>query len=62
MVKNMKIKKLIEIAKKNNYNYLEMAHKLGIGTTTWNRWTRGIAEPKNKSIIEKIDKIIIKYQ
>jgi len=62
MIKNMKIQKLIEISLKNNYNYIDMCHKLGIGTSTWNRWTRGIAEPRNKSIIEKIDKVINKYQ
>ena len=62
MTKNMKIQKLIEIAKKNNYNYLEMAHRLGVGTATWNRWTNGKCEPTNKNTIEKIDKIISKHQ
>ncbi|MCK4446009.1 MAG: hypothetical protein KAW56_02900 [Candidatus Marinimicrobia bacterium] len=62
MIKNIRIQKLIEIALKNNYNYVTMCHKLGIGTSTWNRWTRGLAEPTNKNIIEKIDRVISKHQ
>jgi len=61
MIKNIQIQKLIEIAKKNNYRAVDMCYKLGIGTTTWNRWIRGLAEPKNISIIEKIDKVINEY-
>ena len=62
MIKNMRIQKLIEIAIKNKYKPVDMCYKLGIGTSTWNRWIRGISEPNNKSIIEKIDKVINKYQ
>ena len=62
MIKNMRIQKLIEIAIKNNLNYVEMCHKLGIGTSTWFRWTRGVSEPTNKNTIEKIDKVISKHQ
>ena len=62
MVKNIKIQKLIEIAIKNNYKPVDMCYRLGIGTSTWNRWIRGIATPNNKSIIEKIDKVIGKHQ
>lgn len=62
MIKNMRIQKLIEIAIKNNYRAIDMCYKLGIGTSTWNRWTRGISEPNNKSIIEKIDKVIGEHQ
>jgi len=62
MIKNYKIQKLIEIAIKNNFKPVDMCYKLGIGTSTWNRWTRGIAEPNNKSIIEKIDKVIKENQ
>ena len=62
MIKNMRIQKLIEIAIKNRFNYVEMCHLLGIGTSTWNRWTRGLAEPTNKNIIEKIDKVISEHQ
>lgn len=62
MIKNIKIQKLIEIAIKNNYKPVEMCYLLGIGTSTWNRWIRGIAEPTNKSIIEKMDKVISENQ
>ena len=58
MIKNYKIQKLIEIAIKNKYRAVDMCYFLGIGTSTWNRWIRGIAEPNNKNIIEKIDKVI----
>ena len=58
VVKNIKIQKLMEIASNNKLNYVEMCHMLGIGTSTWNRWTRGISEPTNKNIIVKIDKVI----
>ena len=53
MVKNIQIQKLIEIAKDNNYRAVDMCYKLGIGTTTWNRWIRGLAEPKSKIIVVK---------
>jgi len=62
MIKNMRIQKLIEIAIKNNYRAIDMCYYLEIGTSTWNRWIRGIAEPNNKSIIEKIDKVISENQ
>jgi hypothetical protein len=62
MVKNVKIQKLIAISLNNNFRPVDMCYKLGIGTTTWNRWIRGIAEPKNKNIIDVIDKFISEYQ
>ena len=62
MIKNMRIQKLIEIAINGKLNYVEMCHRLGIGTTTWYRWINGVAEPANKSIIEKIDKVISEYK
>ena len=62
MIKNIKIQKLIEIAIKNKYKPVDMCYFLGIGTSTWNRWIRGIAEPNNKSIIEKIDKVINEHK
>ena len=62
MIKNIKIQKLIEIAIGKNYKPVDMCYLLGIGTSTWNRWTRGIAEPNNKNIIEKIDKVIEEHQ
>ena len=58
MIKNMRIQKLIELSLKNHLNYVTICHQLGIGTTTWYRWINGKAEPKNRSIIEKIDKVI----
>jgi len=58
----MRIQKLIEIAIKNNYRAIDMCYHLEIGTSTWNRWIRGIAEPTNKSIIKKIDKVISEHQ
>ena len=58
----MRIQKLIEIAIKNNYRAIDMCYYLEIGTSTWNRWIRGIAEPTNKSIMEKIDKVISEHQ
>jgi len=58
MIKNIRIQKLIEISIRKNLNYVMMCHQLGIGTTTWYRWINGVAEPTNKSIIEKIDKVI----
>jgi len=62
MIKNIRIQKLIEISIRKNLNYVTMCHKLGIGTTTWYRWIRGDAEPANKNIIEKIDKVISENQ
>ena len=62
MIKNIRIQKLIEISIRKNLNYVAMCHQLGIGTTTWYRWVRGDAEPTNKSIIEKIDKVIKEHQ
>ena len=62
MVKNIRIQKLIEISIRKNLNYVSICHQLGIGTTTWYRWINGKAEPKNKSIIEKIDKVISENQ
>ena len=62
MIKNIRIQKLIEISIRKNFNYVTMCHQLGIGTTTWYRWVRGDAEPTNKNIIEKIDKVISENQ
>jgi len=62
MIKNIRIQKLIEIALRKNFRAVDMCYLLGIGTSTWNRWIRGIAEPNNKSIIEKIDKVISENQ
>jgi len=62
MVKNIRIQKLIEISIRKNFNYVKMCHDLGIGTTTWYRWINGVAEPTNKNIIDKIDKVIAEHQ
>ena len=62
MIKNIRIQKLIEISIRKNLNYVSMCHQLGIGTTTWYRWVRGEAEPANKNIIEKIDKVINEHK
>ena len=62
MIKNMRIQKLIEISIKKNLNYVAICHQLSIGTTTWYRWINGKAEPRNISIIEKIDKVISENQ
>ena len=62
MVKNIRIQKLIEISIRKKFNYVTMCHILGIGTTTWYRWINGKAEPTNKNIVEKIDKVIEEYK
>ena len=62
MIKNIRIQKLIEISIRRHFNYVTMCHLLGIGTTTWFRWVRGDAEPKNKNIIDKIDKVTSEHQ
>ena len=61
MVKNIRIQKLIEIARKNNYDQTKMAFELGISVPTWNRWVSpkgGFTRSQNT--IKQIDKFIAK--
>ena len=61
MIKDMRIKKLIEIAKKNNIGPGMMARLIGVSYSTYNRYQNGSTIPESHNTIEKIEKVIKKY-
>ena len=61
MIKDKRIHKLIEIAKKNNLGPGMMARLIGVSYSTYNRYQKGDTVPESHNTIEKIDKVIKKY-
>jgi DNA-binding XRE family transcriptional regulator len=61
MIKDKRIQKLMEIAKKNNLGPGMMARLIGVSYSTYNRYQKGMTVPENQNTIEKIEKVIKKY-
>lgn len=61
MIRDKKIQKLIEIAKKNNLGPGMMARLIGVSYSTYNRYQKGETIPESQNTIEKIEKVIKKY-
>jgi len=61
MIKDMRIQRLIEIAKKNNIGPGMMARLIGVSYSTYNRYQKGETVPESQNTIEKIEKVIKKY-
>jgi predicted transcriptional regulator len=61
MIKDKRIKELIEIAKKNNIGPGMMARLIGVSYSTYNRYQNGSTVPESHNTIEKIEKVIKKY-
>ena len=61
MIKDKRIHKLIEIAKKNNLGPGMMARLIGVSYSTYNRYQKGDTVPESHNTIEKIEKVIKKY-
>lgn len=53
-----RIKKVIEIAKKQNISPTQMANLLGVSYNAYNNYVKGISKPINPAIIEKIKRFI----
>ena len=53
-----RIKKVIEIAKKQNISPTQMANLLGVSYNAYNNYVKGISKPINPAIIEKINRFI----
>jgi len=61
MIKDKRIQKLIEVAKKNNIGPGRMANLIGVSYSTYNRYQKGETVPESHNTIEKIDRVIKKY-
>lgn len=53
-----RIKKVIEIAKKQKIQPTQMANLLGVSYNAYNNYVKGISQPINPAIIEKIERFI----
>ena len=53
-----RIKKVIEIAKKQKIQPTQMANLLGVSYNAYNNYVKGISKPINPAIIEKINRFI----
>lgn len=53
-----RIKKVIEIAKKQGIQPTQMANLLGVSYNAYNNYVKGISKPINPAIIEKIERFI----
>lgn len=53
-----RIKKVIEIAKKQKIQPTQMANLLGVSYNAYNNYVKGISKPINPAIIEKIERFI----
>jgi len=53
-----RIKKVIEIAKKQKIQPTQMASLLGVSYNAYNNYVKGISKPINPAIIEKINRFI----
>jgi DNA-binding XRE family transcriptional regulator len=61
MIKDIRIQKLIEVAKKNSIGPGMMARLIGVSYSTYNRYQKGETVPESHNTIEKIDRVIKKY-
>lgn len=61
MIKDKRIQKLIEVAKKNSIGPGMMARLIGVSYSTYNRYQQGRTIPESHNTIEKIDRVIKKY-
>jgi len=61
MIKNMRVKKLIEIKEKYGMNQVDICKILDVGVATWNRWIKGICFTRSRNTLKQIDKVIKKY-
>ena len=61
MIKNMNVKKLIEIVERYDMNQVDICKELDISVPTWNRWISGKSFTKSKNTLKQIAKVIKKY-
>jgi len=61
MIKDIRIQRLIGIAKKNGIRPGMMARLIGVSYSTYNRYQNGSTVPESHNTIEKIEKVIKKY-
>lgn len=61
MIKNMNVKKLIEITEKYGMNQVDICKELNVSVPTWNRWISGESFTRSKNTLKQIDKVIKKY-
>jgi ACT domain-containing protein len=62
MIKDEKIKKLIEIADKHNISPAIMAYMIGISIPTYYRYKKGTTIPQSQNTRNIIDRIIEEYE
>ena len=61
MLKDERIKKLIEIADKHQISPVTMAHIIGVGLSTYYRYRNGETVPQGQNTRHVIDRIIEEY-
>jgi len=61
MIKDERIKKLMEIADKHQISPMTMAHIIGISLATYYRYKNGETIPQSQNTRNVIDKIIEQY-
>ena len=61
MIKDERIKKLMEIVDKYRISPVTMAHIIGISIPTYYRYRKGITVPQTQNVRNEIDRIIEQY-
>lgn len=61
MIKNMNVKRLIEIKEKYGMNQVDICKELDVSVSTWNRWIDGTCFTRSKNTLKQIAKVIKKY-
>ena len=61
MLKDERIKKLIEIADKHQISPVTMAHIIGVSLSTYYRYKKGQTVPESQNTRHVIDRIIEEY-
>lgn len=61
MIRNVNVKKLIEIKEKYGWNQVDICKKLDVSVATWNRWIKGICFTRSRNTLKQIYKVIKKY-
>jgi len=61
MIKDERIKKLMEITEKHQISPITMAHIIGISLATYYRYKKGETTPQGQNTKRVIDKIIEQY-
>ena len=62
IIKDEKIKKIIEIADKHRISPATMAHILGVSISTYYRYKKGETVPQSQNTRNVIDKVIDRLQ